>query len=332
MTDTTSSPPLVESALVESTVSLTGAQHDQVRAVADELARTAGGLIDGPGWLTAARAASQRLPRELRQELREFRHDAGPDGLLLIRNLPVEDDLPSTPVRPGSVRRTATVASSAVTAVMLQLGEVIAFRSEKSGALVQDVVPVPGHEKQQSNAGSVALHMHTENAFHPNRPHYVGLMCVRADPTGDARLCTSSVRRALPPLTSEARRGLSEDRFMTEPPPSFGDLGGVTPVHPVLRGDPADPDVTVDFAATHPLDDGARRAMEELREIFERIAHPHDLGAGDLAVVDNRLTVHGRTSFTPRFDGTDRWLHRVYAALDRRRIRPDSEGGGAVLR
>ncbi|MFF0744450.1 TauD/TfdA family dioxygenase [Streptomyces sp. NPDC004111] len=323
-----SATPLVASAVI-----LTDAQRDQVRAVADELSRAADGVIDGPGWLPAARAASQRLPRELRHELREFRHDAGPDGLLLIRNLPVEDQLPTTPVRPGSVRRTATVASSAITAVMLQLGEVMAYRSEKTGALVQDVVPVPGHEKQQSNAGSVALHMHTENAFHPNRPHYVGLMCVRADPTGEARLCTSSVRRALPLLTAQARRVLTEQRFMTEPPPSFGDLGEVTPVHAVLQGDPDDPDVVVDFAATHPLDDTARAAMEELREVFERIALPHDLGAGDLAVVDNRLTVHGRTSFSPLFDGTDRWLHRVYASLDRRRTRPDLEqAGGAVLR
>ncbi|MER7109339.1 TauD/TfdA family dioxygenase [Streptomyces sp. NPDC000229] len=326
-TDTSTAPFLVDTAVV-----LTDAEREQVRAVAEGLVPAAGGLLDDPAWLSAARAASESLPHRLRCGLRDFRHDAGHDGTLLIRNLPVEAELPATPTRRGSVRRTATVAAAAIATVMLQLGEVIAYRSEKSGALVQDVVPVPGHEEEQSNAGSVRLHMHTENAFHPNRPHYVGLMCVRADPTGDARLCTASVRRALPLLTDEARRVLSEQRFMTEPPPSFGDLGGVTPVHAVLQGAAEDPDVLVDFASTHPLDDGAMRAMEELRGIFERTAHAHDLAAGDLAVVDNRLTVHGRTSFSPRFDGTDRWLHRVYAALDRRRSRPDAEAGGAVLR
>lgn len=125
------------------------------------------------------------------------------------------------------MQRTASPAAAAMAAVMLQLGEVIAYRSEKSGALVQDVVPVPGRERQQSNAGSVRLQLHTENAFHHHRPDYVGLLCVREDPTGDARLCTASIRRALPMLSRDARQALSEQRFMTEPPPSFGGSGSV---------------------------------------------------------------------------------------------------------
>ncbi|MBZ2409398.1 TauD/TfdA family dioxygenase [Streptomyces albidoflavus] len=327
MTETSSSPPLTNAAVV-----LTDAERAQVRTVADGLLRVADGRLDDRSWLAAARAATEHLPHRLRGELRDFRHDAGVDGTLVIRNLPVEEELPATPVVPGSVRRTASVAPATVATVMLQLGEVIAYRSEKTGALVQDVVPVPGHEAQQSNAGSVRLHLHTENAFHPHRPHYVGLLCVRADPTGDARLCTSSVRRVLPLLPKEVRAVLAEQRFMTEPPPSFGDLGGVTPVHAVLQGAPDDPDLVVDFAATHPLDDGARAALEALREALESQAYPHDLEVGDLAIADNRLTAHGRTSFRPRFDGTDRWLHRVYATLDARRVRPSSETGGAVLR
>lgn len=318
--------------LTETAVRLSDAQRDQVRAVVDDLLNAAGGEVNDPAWITAARAASQRLPRELLGMLREFRHEPGPEGVLLLRNLPVEEDLPATPVTPGSFRSRATVAGAAVATAMLQLGEVIAYRSEKSGALVQDVVPVPGHESQQSNAGSVRLHMHTENAFHPNRPDYLGLMCVRADPTGDARLCTASIRRALPLLSRPARQILSEERFLTEPPPSFGDGDGVTPVHAVLRGAPEDPDVVVDFASTHPVDAGARQAMAELRAAFDRVTHALAFDVGDLALVDNRLTVHGRTSFRPLFDGSDRWLHRVYAALDRRRARVHAQGGGAVLR
>ncbi|WP_030615931.1 TauD/TfdA family dioxygenase [Streptomyces sclerotialus] len=327
MTETLSFPALTETAVI-----LTDTQREEVAMLAGELAGAASGVVDSAGWLAAARAASVRLPRQLLASVREFRHDAGPEGALLIRNLPVPGELPATPVRPGSVQRTATTAAGAVTMVMLQLGEVIAYRSEKSGALVQDVVPVPGQERQQSNAGSVRLHMHTENAFHRNRPDHVGLLCVRADPTGDARLCTASVRRALPLLSREARRTLSEERFLTEAPPSFGGSGSAPPpAHAVLRGVPEDPDVLVDFASTHPLDNGARRAMEELRAAFERTTHALDLAAGDLAVVDNRLTVHGRTSFTPRYDGTDRWLHRVYAVADHRRSRVDRQDGGSVL-
>ncbi|WKK21380.1 TauD/TfdA family dioxygenase [Streptomyces olivoreticuli] len=326
MTETSSIPRLSAAAVV-----LTDAQRDQVGALAAELVDAAPGPLDSREWLDTVRAASARLPHELLAALRDFRHDAGPDGVLLVRNLPVgAHALPATPTTAGSVERAVTLPAAAVTAAMIQLGEVIAYRSEKTGALVQNVVPVPGRERQQSNAGSVRLQMHVENAFHPNRPDYVGLLCVREDPTGDARLCTASIRRALPLLSEGARRVLAEERFLTEAPPSFGG-GGVTPEHSVLTGAPEDPDVLVDFAATHALDDEGRVALEELRSAFDGTTHALALAAGDLAVVDNRLAVHGRTSFTPRYDGTDRWLHRVYASLDNRRTRVGRRAGGSVL-
>ncbi|MEZ5272765.1 MAG: TauD/TfdA family dioxygenase [Ilumatobacteraceae bacterium] len=40
------------------------------------------------------------------------------------------------------------------------------------------------------------------------------------------------------------------------------------------------------------------------------------LEAGDLLVVDNHVAVHGRTAYTPRFDGTDRWLQRAMVVPD----------------
>ncbi|OXY98209.1 TauD/TfdA family dioxygenase [Streptomyces diastatochromogenes] len=320
----------------ESTVTaheLTAAERNGLITVAGRLTGPAHPLIDSPDWLGAAREATSLLPRQLLGTLRAFRHDPGADGVLLLRNLPVTagDPLPPTPGVPNSVERVPTTAASVIVSVMLQLGEVIAFRNEKSGALVQNVVPVPGKEDSQSNAGSVLLELHVENAFHDNRPDYVGLLCMREDPTGDAKLCTSSIRRALPLLSEATRRVLAEPRFLTEPPPSFGSLGGVRSAHPVLQGDLDDPNVLVDFAATHPLDERAKAAMAELREAFVETMAAHRLRVGDLAVVDNRVAVHGRTSFTPRYDGEDRWLERVYAHLDNRRSRVDRLGGGAVL-
>ncbi|MFE7767536.1 TauD/TfdA family dioxygenase [Streptomyces sp. NPDC057438] len=332
--------PLTQTSLATATanpaaVVLTDAEREQVGTLADRLAATAPAATDDLQWIQAVRDASAGLPQRLLAELRAFRHDAGPDGVLLVRNLPVVPAdgtrLPPTPSHAGSVERTATTAAAVVTAAMLQLGEVIAFRNEKTGALVQNVVPVPGRERQQSNAGSELLEMHIENAFHDNRPDYIGLLCVREDPSGEARLCTASVRRALPLLSGRTREILSEARFLTEAPPSFEDREGAAPAHPILPGAPEDPDVLVDFHATHPLDGEAREAMAELREVFVRVTSSLALVPGDLAVVDNRLAVHGRSPFVPRYDGTDRWLHRVYASLDNRRTRPQRLDAGAVL-
>lgn len=53
------------------------------------------------------------------------------------------------------------------------------------------------------------------------------------------------------------------------------------------------------------------------------------LEAGDLLVIDNAVAVHGRTPFTPRFDGTDRWLQRTFVVSDLRSS--DAERRGRVI-
>ncbi|MEK8144494.1 hypothetical protein NKH18_30295 [Streptomyces sp. M10(2022)] len=89
----------------------------------------------------------------------------------MIGGLPVDRAaLPATPSVPGSVQRRAGVPAAVLTMVACGLGEPLAYLAEKSGALVQDVVPVPGQETFHGNAGSVPLSFHTENGFHPTHP------------------------------------------------------------------------------------------------------------------------------------------------------------------
>ncbi|WP_374776248.1 TauD/TfdA family dioxygenase [Streptomyces sp. NBC_01310] len=55
------------------------------------------------------------------------------------------------------------------------------------------------------------------------------------------------------------------------------------------------------------------------------------LQPGELAFVDNRVAVHGRTSFRPRYDGRDRWLHRTFVHLDNRRTTGYRGNSGFML-
>ena len=50
------------------------------------------------------------------------------------------------------------------------------------------------------------------------------------------------------------------------------------------------------------------------------------LEEGDLLAVDNHRAVHGRTAFTPRFDGTDRWLQRAFVVDDLSPSRDERDG------
>lgn len=311
---------------------LAAAAAADVQDVAAELAAHPAGRIDDPAWVAAARHASGALPVQLRRALREFRRDPGEAGSLLVRGLPVgAGALPATPTVDGAVRREPSVAAAVLMLAACALGDPVAFRAEKSGALVQDVVPVPGKESFQGNAGSVDLSFHNENAFHQHRPDYIMLLCLRPDHDGVAGLRTASVRQALPLLGDADRAALLRPEFVTEAPPSFGAARDATAPHPVLSGAADDPDVRVDFAATSPLTPAATAALDRLRQAFESVAGSTRLVPGDLAVVDNRVAVHGRTSFRPRYDGADRWLLRTFVAVNLRRSRDHRPEDGYVM-
>jgi len=301
-------------------------------AIARELLTTAGGRIDSGEWVREVRHAWEDVPAGLRRELREFRRDSGQAGTLLVRNLPIdEDNLPDTPKADGSVLREATVAAATQMLIVHGLGDPAAFRAEKAGALVQNVVPVPGREAVQGNTGSVRLTFHTENAFHQHRPDFVMLLCVRPDHERIAELRTVCSRQVLPKLSDAALEALRGTEFITEAPPSFGVGGGRTEPHAVLPGDIDDPDLRIDEAATKPMTDEGIAAVAELSGLFEHSFNAVRLDAGDLAIVDNRVAVHGRSAFTPRYDGKDRWLQRTFVMADIRRSRDHRTDDGPVL-
>lgn len=298
---------------------------------AAELLDHAGDRVDDPAWVARARHSWEDTPAEVRCAVREFRRHSGPDGALVLRRLPIgASDLPPTPMVKGSVQHSPSLPAAMLLLFAAGLGDPAAFAAEKSGALVQDVVPVPGQERVQGNVGSVELTFHTENAFHPHRPDYVMLLCLRPDHEGVAELRTSCVRRVLPLLTPPTRAALGRPEYVTEAPPSFGPAGQGT-AHAVLTGDPDDPDWCFDETATRAVTEEGRAALTELGEAVRRTYTCALLRPGDLAIVDNRVTLHGRSAFTPRYDGRDRWLQRTFAFSDLRRSRDHRPGDGTVL-
>ncbi|WP_380282270.1 TauD/TfdA family dioxygenase [Kitasatospora purpeofusca] len=308
-------------------------------AACERLARTlsAGGhdQVDSPAWVARARDAWDELPLPLRRAVRRFRRHSGPHGTLVIGGLPVDRAaLPATPSVLGSVQRRAAVPAAVLTMVACGLGEPLAYLAEKTGALVQDVVPVPGQESFHSNAGSVPLSFHTENGFHPHPPDYVVFLCLRADHDRTAGMRVAGIRQAVPLLTRAGREALFAPEFITTPPPSFGpDAGsgaGAEP-RPVLFGAAEDPDIRMAQLVTSPLTPRATAALAEFGRACEATARTLRLVPGDLVVIDNRVTVHGRTAFRPRYDGADRWLQRTYVTTDLRRSRDHRPADGHVL-
>ncbi|WP_405628634.1 TauD/TfdA family dioxygenase [Streptomyces sp. NBC_01174] len=72
-------------------------------------------------------------------------------------------------------------------------------------------------------------------------------------------------------------------------------------------------------------------ALTEFGRACETTARTLRLTPGDLVVIDNRVSVYGRTAFHSRYDGADRWLQRTYVITDLRRSRNHRPHDGHLL-
>ena len=59
-------------------------------------------------------------------------------------------------------------------------------------------------------------------------------------------------------------------------------------------------------------DADATAALAALGAAVSRRHASLTLRPGDLLIIDNARAVHGRSPYTPRFDGYDRWLQRTF--------------------
>lgn len=252
------------------------------------------------------------LPPVVRDALAGLAFDAGPAGSLLLRGCPT-GAVPTTPAATTTATNKDLVSELILLAVARTLGEPVGYTPEHGGSLVQNLLPVLATAgTQTSTSSSVDLEFHTEAAFHPHRPHYLLLSCLRSDPCARTLLC--SIRGVLPELGPEICRVLAEPRFRTQVDESFGGTPEMAPgpLVSVLSGDLSAPTVVFDAELMSGVDHVAVDALDRLRSAALASRLTLVLEAGDVLLVDNHTCIHGRSSFKARYDGTDRWLQRSF--------------------
>lgn len=276
---------------------------------------------DLPAFFAAAEAAAADLPPDLADRLRDFRARGNVAGYLLLRGLPVHEDLPTTPTStPAPVQRPLIAGEAWLALVGRVLGLPTGYAELRSGTVYHDVYPSPGAHHLSSETSETLLEFHTEMAYHQLQPQYVMLSCSRADHDRRASTLVASIRRALPLMDQR-----HIDQLLDEPVPckvdiAFrgGDPEGPTTSVQVLSGDREDPMLGYDRELLVPATPEAKAAVASLSDALDKVTEPVRLEPGDLLVVDNYRTTHARTPFTPRWDGQDRWLHRMYIRVPER--------------
>lgn len=269
------------------------------------------------------------LPTGLRAQIEGFRTSPPPAGCLLLRGLPV-GALPPTPAEPTEpVDKTSTTEVLLLSVASL-LGEPVGYQPEHGGDVVQNIVPVEQSATSQTSTSSkVDLMFHTEAAFHPHRPHYLLLFCLRGDP--QAHTTVASVHAALTSLDRDVIEVLFEPRFRCAADESYlhGRSNVLSAPMAVLSGDLTDPTMVFDQDLMVGVDEEADEALTALGTALSANDASIVLEPGDLLVINNHMVVHGRSPFTPRFDGTDRWLQRAFVVDDL--AASDGERDGRVI-
>ncbi len=317
----------------EYALELTDKESSSLEAVLEDLPSINGRNCEDSS-VTTAELCSKYIPERLAKLLIQFRKQSNHHGMLLIRNLPIDRDLPSTPDDGGvSSEKMSSISEYVLLTLMLHLGEPIAYEDEKNGALIQNICPVPGKEMAQENTGSTYLEFHTEDAFHPYKPDFLGLLCLRPDHNHLAVTAVASIRRALSLVPGKVQHILRQPLYRIRLSSSF--LPDVD--HPVfsqpmtvLAGDVLEPELSVDFYGMEAMTYPAQLALKTLKEALLKVTVESRLEKGELLIVDNRVAVHARTSFQPKYDGHDRWLQRLFVVHDFRRSRASRPGGSHI--
>lgn len=280
----------------------------------------------GESLVAAATRAARALPAVVHDELASFAASPHRSGALLVQGVSI-GAIPTTPATPSSAVEKDGLSEFVLLTAATRLGHPVGYSPEHGGDLVQNIVPTANSSyRQVSTSSKVRLEFHTEAAFHPHRPRYLLLLCLRGD--DQAATTLSSVFDVMDVLDKETLRTLQQPRFATGVDESYVHqrserLGQATPV---ISGSFDRPSICFDGDLMVGLDPGASAALDQLRTAIDEVQLSVFLQAGDLLVVDNQVSVHGRSPFSPRFDGTDRWLQRTFVVSDLAPSAPDRIG------
>jgi L-asparagine oxygenase len=275
--------------------------------------------------LTYLHVIFSQLPVDQLQEILDFGRHSDTPGVMLVRNLPVDSELPPTPVDGGPSRQKKTfVAESVLLGLSESLGEPVGFTTEKNGRLVHDVVPVfTGATSQTNQSSGVFLNFHNDIVYDEagrydiSNPDFLVLNCLRQDPAKEAVTYYADARDIITGLDPGTAEILRAPLFRLNAPGSYvRDVANGTEVLSspvaVISGPSDCPEVAVSANGVYGLNADASQALKDLQHTCQLVAHQVRLEPGSALLINNRKGLHARSQFPARHDGRDRWLQRTY--------------------
>lgn len=274
-------------------------------------------------FLLEAHVRAQELPERIRAELYAFKLRGHCPVISIKTNPLAEEGLEPTPsslpVPTGFPHQIRWEEALHLLYASL-LGEPFGWTSIQQGRLINEVYPIRANESELVSSGSrYDLGLHTEDAFSPWAGEYLGLMCLR-NPHNVPTLM-SWIRDVT--LTREVVDILFQPRFRILPNRAHWVSPSIAKSS-ILFGAHQTPYLRINLNVQDSLlddDVDAKLALSVLKDELESHAFDLVMEEGECCYIDNWTIAHGRKAFLPRYDGTDRWLKRLYVTTDLRRTR-----------
>lgn len=268
---------------------------------------------------TAVNVARKYFPSYLYNAIMDLKTEIHGKGILLIKNLPVDEPLIPTPA--GSDfdfnQKKTFVSEACSVAVGSILGQTYGYKNEKKGATLHNNFPTVSGKISLSNEGSLLkLAWHSEDVHtFPYNPDFVILNCLRGCREAKAETYLLNSADIIKQLSPEIIEQLRKSEYYTTPPQSFSvDADGSGRTMPVLSGHEDMPTMHVSFNNTKGITHKAEKALQVFEEACNNSLNVITvrLAAGNLLAFDNRVNIHARNNFPAHFDGLDRWLQRLF--------------------
>jgi L-asparagine oxygenase len=271
--------------------------------------------------------ASNLLPENIKTELKTLFDNqmSSPLPFIIFKintHLLVEhQNIPDTPPNNKCKVGEKTVLSKIQSLLVSYISNLVSYEAEGYGRIFQDIVPDIMMANQQSSVGSnKELEIHTEQAFSKLKPDLLSLSCIRGD--SSALTYILPINTILQYLDENEKKLLQQPLWKIGVDYSFklngnefidGNERGPIPIININDVNAEeDPILVFDQDLMIGITEEANEIIKKITNIYYEHRIQHCLQPGEIMIINNNKAVHGRSGFTPKYDGRDRFLIRCF--------------------
>jgi len=307
-------------------IEVTNYEHSKLETEAKKINKNPYQTEDQEGFILESKGLikffNQSTINDIKLSLESF-------GAVLIKNLPVDKNLPDTPKTGGNL--TKNYKNSFVSeSLLIALGNIMKsepynFRQEGYGSspLIDNIVPIKKLASQKGAGGfKNNFPFHSESAWHRKRPDYIILFGQRGNKKAKTLVFSSS--QLSKEILSQINNKDFIKSFRLKPPDlyiqmeSYGiplgtDKYSFIPPIQYLNGELR---LNINFNGIDCNSIQFLNFLNELENFIEQHYYSTVLEKGTALIINNKITCHTRTGYEPLFNGRDRWFLRGYFKND----------------